>query len=92
MSEPTVILTLREALAFLAAGITELRPKVAAAVTELGFPSIDAATVALTSEARWRRGDSGRWHTVKIVRVEKGGSIGCYDEKKAARSLRANRH
>jgi hypothetical protein len=53
-------------------------------------PEVDLAAFGLHrgDPVRFRRADRGRWHTGRIERIERDGSIGVRDDKGAARALR----
>ena len=56
-----------------------------------GPPPVDLAAFGLRAgeSVRFRRATRGRWHTGRLLRIERDGSIGVRDEKGAARALRA---
>ena len=55
-------------------------------------PDVDLAAFGLRrgEPIRFRRAPRGRWHTGHLDRIERDGSIGIYDDKGAARALRAD--
>lgn len=50
---------------------------------------ISLAAIGLTPgmAVRFRRGDSGRWRTAVVERVERDGSLGLRDAKGASRAI-----
>lgn len=53
-------------------------------------PEVDLAAFGLRrgDPVRFRRANRGRWHSGRIERIERDGSIGVRDDKGAARALR----
>ena len=54
-------------------------------------PAVDLAAFGLRAgeAVRFRRADRGRWHSGRLERIERDGSIGVRDDRGAARALRA---